>query len=175
MQPEFIFMLTLDDRTVPDACERLADLGGAGIPVVGFKDVGLPFDQLRSLADRIRATGRKVALEVVSLDAERELRSAAAGLELGVDYLLGGTRAERVAPLLAGSGIGYYPFCGRIEGHPSRLCGSLSDIVDSALRLTAMDGVDGVDLLAYRWDGDGAVLAAAVAAASPKPVIAAAA
>jgi threonine dehydratase len=173
MQPEFIFMLTLDDRTVPDACERLAELGGARVPVVGFKDVGLPFDQLRNLADRIRATGRKTALEVVSLDAESELRSAAAALELGVDYLLGGTRAERVAPLLAGSGIGYYPFCGRIEGHPSRLCGSLSDIVDSAVRLTAMDGVDGVDLLAYRWDGDGAVLAAAVAAASPKPVIAA--
>ena len=173
MQPEFIFMLTLDDRTVPDARERLAELGDARVPVVGFKDVGLPFDDLRGLAREIRATGRRTALEVVSLDAASELRSAASALDLGVDYLLGGTRAEQVVPLLAGSGIGYYPFCGRIEGHPSRLCGSLSEIVDSAARLSAIEGVDGLDLLAYRWDGDGAILAAAVAAASPKPVIAA--
>lgn len=174
MRPEFIFMLTHDDRTVPDALARLADLGDAPVPVVGFKDVGLPVAELAELAAAIRSTGRKTALEVVSLDAESELRSAAVSLELGVDYLLGGTRAEQVVALMGDGGTRYYPFCGRVDGHPSVLHGSIEEIADSAAALSAIEGVDGLDLLAYRWDGgDGAELARVVVAASSKPVIAA--
>lgn len=172
MQPDFVFMLTLDDRTVGNAFECVEQLGNADVPVVGFKDIGLPFDDLRRLASAIGKTGRRIALEVVSLDAESEMASARAALEFEVDYLLGGTRAGQVAPLLAESAIQYFPFCGRIEGHPGRLSGTIGEIADSARRITEIDNVDGVDLLAYRWqDGDVVELMRAVVRSSMGPVI----
>ena len=60
---EFIFMLTRDDVTLSDALARYAEVRRSGLRWVGFKDVGLPFDQLRALADEIHADDRKVALE----------------------------------------------------------------------------------------------------------------
>lgn len=58
---------------------------------------------------------------MVSLDRASEIASVRAALSLGVDYLLGGTHVDDVLPLLRGSGIRYYPFPGRIVGHPSVL------------------------------------------------------
>ena len=173
MVPEFIFMLTENDRTVGDAFECLERIGDARVPVVGFKDVGLPFDDLKRLSNAIRMSGRQCALEVVSLDAESELRSARAAVALGVDYLLGGTRAESVVQIIRGTGIRYFPFCGMVVDHPSRLCGTIEEISTSAGRLTEIDGVDGVDLLAYRWHGDVEAMTAAVVSASRGGVIAA--
>ena len=81
---EFIFMLTHNDETVPDAHAVFEQLRDSGLRYVGFKDVGLPVSELRTLASTIRASGREVFLEVVSLDREAELRSAAAALEIFV-------------------------------------------------------------------------------------------
>ena len=173
MAPEFIFMLTDNDRTVVNAFDCIEQIGDARVPVVGFKDVGLPLEDLKRLADAIRASGRRSALEVVSLDAESELRSARAAIEFGVDYLLGGTRAEEVTRVIAGSGLRYFPFCGTVVDHPSRLCGTIDEIAESARRLTQIEHVDGVDLLAYRWSGDVEALTAAVVEAARGGVIAA--
>ncbi len=63
---------------------------------------------------------------------------------------MGGTHAEDGVRILAGSGVKYCPFPGRIEGHPSILLGAAADIAQDAKDLTAMEGVYGVDLLAYR-------------------------
>ena len=112
-------------------------------------------------------------LEVVSLEREAELNSANAAITLEVDYLLGGTHASDVLPLLAGTGIQYFPFPGRIEGHPSNLRGTQSEIVQSAQSLTALEGVHGLDLLAYRWSGDVPTLTKAVVSSVDKSVIAA--
>lgn len=169
--PEFILMLTRADRTVPDAVDRLAEVLAAGVRHVGFKDVGLPLPGLRRLADAAHRGGAVVYLEVVSLDAASEAASARMATELGVDCLLGGTRPEVVLPAIAGTGIRYYPFAGRITGHPSVLEGTVAEIVDSARRLAALDGVHGLDLLAYRSRNDGPALMGAVCAAVPKPVI----
>ena len=122
--PEFIFMLTRADRTVPDAMERLAEGLASGLRHIGFKDLGLPLADLHRLAAAIRNGGGTLYLEVVSLDAVSEAASARTAAELGVDFLLGGTRPDLVLPILRGSGIRYYPFAGRIAGHPSRLEGS---------------------------------------------------
>ena len=43
---------------------------------------------------------------MVSTSEESCLRSARMGLELGVDYLLGGTQVDLILPLLKGSRIG---------------------------------------------------------------------
>jgi hypothetical protein len=110
---------------------------------------------------------------VVSLSEQDELKSARGAVEIGVDYLLGGNRAQQVAPILAGTGIRYFPFCGRTLGHPTQLRGTIEEIVGDAVRLATMPGVAGLDLLAYRFDGDVEHLIGAVTAAVRVPVIAA--
>ncbi len=158
---------------IPCVDRVIAALSAAGVRQIGFKDVGLPFDDLRALAARIREAGGACWLEVVSLDAASEAASIRAGVEIGVDRLLGGARAELAAPLLAGSGIGWFPFPGRVTGHPSVLEGSPAEIAASARALAARPEVAGLDLLAYRGSVPAEALAAEVCAAAAKPVIAA--
>ena len=152
--PEFIFMLTKDDRTVADAPSVYREVRAAPLRYIGFKDIGQPAPVLRDLAAAIREDGRVAVLEVVSVDRESELRSIEAGLSLGVGILMGGTHPEDVLPLLRGSEIAYYPFPGTVVGHPSRLVGSRGAIARSAATLSARPGVAGLDLLAYRRRGD---------------------
>ncbi len=172
--PEFIFMLTRNDQTIADALEQLPAVLAAGVRHIGFKDIGLPWPALQRLADAIHAGGAVSYLEVVSQDEASEAASARAAVALGVKVLMGGTRPEAVLPLLHGSAIRYYPFAGQVVGHPSVLRGTVADIVASARRIAALDGVHGLDLLAYRFEGDGndvPALIRAVCAAVDKPVI----
>lgn len=168
---EFLFMLTKDDATVADCLGVYDEVRGTDLTWVGFKDVGVETSTLRELAQRIRADGRSTVLEIVSVDAAAEVASVAAGVELGVDLLMGGTRADLALPLLRGTAIRYMPFPGTIVGHPSVLEGTLDSISESARDLTAMPGVAGLDLLAYRWEGDVPTLIEHVVAASAGPVV----
>ena len=177
---EFIFMLTRNDATVPDAAAVYDTLRDSGLRYVGFKDIGLPPAQLRALATTMRGDGREVFLEVVSERAEDEIRSVEAAIEIGVDWLLGGTHADealaildRVGPPGTPGRPRYCPFPGRVVGHPSILEGTREEIAESARALTARDGVHGLDLLAYRWAGDVPSLVRAVVGAASGPVIAA--
>jgi hypothetical protein len=167
----FIFMATRADRTVPEARALIDAALALGVANVGFKDVGLPRAALKELAAAIRAGGASAFFEVVSLDRDAELASAAAAADLGVDWLLGGVRAREVAPIASGAGIRYAPFPGRIVGHPSLLEGAIAEIADSARAIVDVDGVAGVDLLAYRWTGDVPALMRAVVGAVDRPVI----
>lgn len=97
---EFIFMLTHDDRTVADAMDVYADIRDTGVRYIGFKDVGLPTARLGELASAMREDGREVFLEVVSERAEDEIRSVEASLEIGVDWLLGGTHPNAALAIL---------------------------------------------------------------------------
>jgi len=168
---DFILMLTENDRTIPDARARLEQALDGGARHIGFKDVGLPLPELKALADTIRAAGGRSYLEVVSLDEESELASARAAVELDVDCLLGGTRAEAVTRLTRQHPLRYYPFPGRITGHPSVLEGPAEEIVASARKLADLEHVHGLDLLAYRCAGDVPGLMAQVCGAVEKPVI----
>jgi hypothetical protein len=170
---EFIFMLTHHDVTVPDALEVYDAIRDLPLRYVGFKDIGLPVEQLTELARRIHDDGREAFLEVVSENAEDELRSVAAAQTIGVDWLLGGTHVDDALTLLDGGGPRYCPFPGRIVGHPSILEGTIEEIAASARSLTERDRVNGLDLLAYRYSGDVEALVAAVVSASREPVIAA--
>ena len=166
----FIFMLTRNDRTVEDALQKLQTALSLGVRHIGFKDIGLPIKQLKSLNKAIKNGGSTAYLEVVSLDRDSEIASAKAAVEIGVDVLLGGTRVDDVLPLIKGTGIQYFPFPGRISGHPSVLEGSIEEIVASAQRMASRDGVHGLDLLAYRSREDVPALMKAVCAAVSKPV-----
>lgn len=170
---EFIFMLTRSDVTVPDCLEVYDSIRTCDLKWVGFKDVGQPVSVLRTLTHRIHADGRRAVLEVVSIDEASELGSVRAGLDIGVDLIMGGTRPSLVVPLVAERAVRYFPFPGEIVGHPSVLRGSIDQIVKSAADFSALSGVDGLDLLAYRFDGDVPDLVRRVVQASSGPVVAA--
>ncbi|WP_053226431.1 1-(5-phosphoribosyl)-5-((5-phosphoribosylamino)methylideneamino)imidazole-4-carboxamide isomerase [Solirubrobacter soli] len=170
---EFVFMLTRDDVTVGNAAEVLASLRESGLRYVGFKDIGPPPETLAEVTRAAHEASMEVMLEVVSTSAEDELRSLHAALDIGVDWVLGGTRADVGVEILGGA-VKYCPFPGTIEGHPSVLKGSIAEIAADAERLTALDGVHGVDLLAYRHPTEDPIaLTRAVAAAASGHVIAA--
>lgn len=170
-EPVFIFMLTRQDETLPDALAVAHQALAAGVRHIGFKDVGAPRAVLQTLATALRAAGATSYLEVVSLDEASEFASARLALELGVDVLMGGVRPKSVAPIVRGAPLRYFPFAGRIEGHPSALLGETADIAASAREIAALPGVDGLDLLAYRSSLDGAALMREVCAAAGKPVV----
>jgi len=171
----FILMLTENDATVADALATYDNLRDSPVRYVGFKDIGLPIAALKQLAQRIRDDGRKVMLEVVATSREAELESIRAALEIGVDYLLGGRHVEDALSLLRGSRIQYFPFAGHTVGHPTVLEGTMDEIVEDARRIASMPGVHGLDLLAYRFAGEGdpAELTKRVVDAIDVPVIAA--
>ncbi len=73
--------------------------------------------------------------------------------------------------MLEGSDIRYMPFPGRVAGIPSVLAGPAEDIVRSAAALAGQEGVHGLDLLAWRYDGDVETLIARVAGVTDKPVV----
>jgi hypothetical protein len=168
---EFIFMLTRGDVTVADAVDQYRAVRDTDLRWIGFKDVGLPFPELKALAGEMRDDGRKVVLEVVSLDEESERRSVEAGLEIGVDLLMGGVHPEAALPLLDGTGVRYFPFPGQVVGHPSVLMGTVDEIAASARSIAHTSGVDGLDLLAYRFTGDVPTLIRRVVAAAGCPVV----
>lgn len=169
----FIFMLTKNDATVANAATVYSRIARCPLRFVGFKDVGLPMEDLIDLARVMKRDGKQVMLEVVSTSRESETRSVEAAARIGVDYLLGGRHADDAVRILKGTNIRYFPFAGNTQGHPTRLTGSVEEIVDHARGLTSMPGVHGLDLLAYRFAGEAPALTRAVVEAVKLPVIAA--
>ena len=100
---DFIFMLTRDDRTVEDCLDLIDLIGPVGLKHVGFKDVGVSPDVLKTLAKAIHASGATSYMEVVSTTPEACLASARVARDLGVDRLLGGTQVDEIMQLLEGS------------------------------------------------------------------------
>ncbi len=147
---------------------------------MGFKDIGAEVGVLTEVCAAAHDYGMQVMLEVVSTSREDELRSVAAACDIGVDWLLGGTHPAEGLGLLAGVPADrrprYCPFPGTVVGHPQRSAlGEIEEIAASGRQMTAMDGVYGLDLLAYRHPtADVGELTRAVCdAAAGRPVIAA--
>ena len=163
-------MLTRDDRTVPDASEIYASLADSGLHNVGCKDVGLPREELAALLGEIRANGHTSYLEIVADSPEATLESARVAADVRPDYLIGGTLIEPVQEIITATDIRFFPYVGRIVGHPCLLRGSIGEIVEDARRINEL-GVDGINLLAYRYDGDVPTLITAVSTAVDLPLI----
>jgi hypothetical protein len=175
---EFVFMLTHHDQTVASPLDVLEQVRDCGLRYVGFKDVGAEVPVLTDVCAAARGYGMQVMLEVVSTSRADELASVAAAQAIGVDWLLGGTHPADALALLASFPPDrrprYCPFPGTVVGHPSVLVGEIGDIAESARQMTAMDGVYGLDLLAYRHPtADVGELTRAVVAAAAGPIIAA--
>ena len=147
-KPELIVMLTHEDETVPDALELFERAKNYPIKYWGFKDVGLPPKEMHEMAEAMKESGKITCLEVVSLSEEKGLRGARLAVDSGFDILMGTIFYPSIGDYLKDKPIRYYPFPGRIHGHPSILEGAIDDIVAHARELESY-GVQGLDLLTF--------------------------
>jgi len=153
MKPELIVMLTHHDETVKNALELFEECKDLPVKHWGFKDVGLPPDQMKALVKRMKQAGKTTFLEVVSLSEAEGLTGAQLSVEAGFDILMGTVYFDSIHSYLKDKPVHYYPFPGNVYGHPSILGGTIEGIVAHARSLEAR-GVQGLDLLGYRFTGD---------------------
>ena len=146
---DFIFMLTRQDQTVLDCLGVFREIRPAGLRHVGFKDVGVDKETLKSLTRAIRDAGAVSYMEVVSTTAQAAVNSARVAAEIGIDRLLGGSNVAEILDAIKGRAIAYYPFPGKPVGHPTKLGGTAEQVAADCRRFRDM-GCAGVDLLAYR-------------------------
>ena len=172
MKPEFILMLTYNDSTVKDALNIFRECKDAPVMHWGFKDVGLAPDEIKTLVEEMKAVGKTTYLEVVSLSEEDGLRGAKIAVESGFDILMGTVFFDSILEYLRDKPIKYYPFPGHIYNHPSILDGTIEDIVAHA-RFLESKGVQGMDLLSYRYVGDAPLLLREVVKATSVPIVSA--
>jgi hypothetical protein len=157
MIPEFILMLTYNDETVTNASTIFKDCKDLPVSHWGFKDVGLPPAKMKELFNEMKKAGKTTYLEVVSLTEEEGLKGAKLAVESGCDVLMGTVFFDSILNYLHDKPIKYYPFPGHITGHPSILEGTIAEIVAHAKFLESK-GVQGLDLLTYRYKGDAPLL-----------------
>jgi hypothetical protein len=172
LKPELIVMLTHHDQTVPDALELFERTKEYPITHWGFKDVGLPPDEMRKVVAAMKDNGKTTYLEVVSLSEEEGLRGARLAVELGFDILMGTVFYPSIGDFLKDKPVHYYPFPGHVHSHPSILDGEIDAIVAHACELEGY-GMHGLDLLTYRYNGEASRLLKQVVEATKIPVVSA--
>ena len=172
LKPELIVMLTHHDQTVQNSLELFQRTKDYPIKHWGFKDVGLPPEEMQKIVNAMKDAGKITFLEVVSLSEEEGLRGAQLAVELGFDVLMGTVFFPSIAEYLKDKPIQYYPFPGKVHSHPSILDGSIDEIVAHARQLEAY-GAHGLDLLTYRFNGEASHLLKLVVDATNIPIVSA--
>lgn len=162
MTPELIVMLTNNDVTVPNAAEVFESCKDLPNRKWGFKDVGLPKEEMTALAKAMKEAGKETFIEVVTYTEAGCLEGAKMAVECGFDYLTGTIPFPSVFAFAKEYGLKYFPFCGKVGGSPVTLTGTMEEIVASA-KSCIDQGASGVDLTSYRYtDGDPVELTKAV-------------
>ena len=172
MKPAFILMLTYNDQTVKNALAVFRENRDTPVTHWGFKDVGLPVFEMKQLVQEMKNAGKTTYLEVVSLSEQEGLAGARLAVEAGFDILMGTVFFDSILDYLKDKPIKYYPFPGHVYSHPSILDGTVEEIVNHA-RFLESRGVQGMDLLSYRYVGDAPALLKAVVAATHVPIVSA--
>jgi len=168
-RPELIVMLTHNDRTVENAPEIFEQCRDSRAKFWGIKEEGIPSAQMKALCRRMKECGKTTVLEVVAYTERECLCGAKMAFECGVDILMGTVFFDSVSEFCRGNRMKYMPFVGKIMGRPSILDGT----VDGMLREAAAcleKGVNGIDLLGYRYTGDASALIRDFTARANMPV-----
>jgi hypothetical protein len=172
MKPEFILMLTYNDETVKDALKLFNECKNTPVKHWGFKDVGLPREEMVELVSEMKKAGKTTYLEVISLSEDEGLRGAKLAVEAGFDILMGTVFFDSINKYLKDKPTQYYPFPGHVFSHPSILDGSIEDIVAHG-RMMESKGVEGMDLLTYRYVGNAPLLLQELVKATHVPIVSA--
>ncbi len=158
-KPNLIVMLTHNDVTVKDAYdifESCKDIDS--VQHWGFKNVGLPKDEMKRIVQAMKKAGKTTYLEVVTYDEASCLEAAKTCIDCEFDTLMGTVYYESVHKYLNEHNMTYSPFVGKVSGSPSILEGTNEEIIQNAKDLIAK-GITAFDILAYRHVTDGEKLA----------------
>lgn len=167
--PHLIVMLTWHDHTVPDAAALFEQARNSTATYWGFKEKNLPLPQMQALFARMRACGKKTALEVVAYTPEEGLAGARMAADCGCDLLMGTVYSDAVNEFCRAHQIRYMPFVGTVTGRPSVLEGGIDAMIAQA-KACVQRGAYGIDLLGYRYTGDKARLIRRLVAEVDAPV-----
>lgn len=151
--PELIVMLTLNDRTVRNAPEIFEQCKNSKAKYFGFKEEGIPLSKMIRLYNSIKACGKSTVLEVVAYTEYEGLAGAKIAAECGCDILMGTMYHDSIRDFCKLKGIRYMPFVGKVIERPSVLEGSIDGMIAEAKECLTK-GVDGFDLLGYRYTKD---------------------
>jgi hypothetical protein len=157
-RPALIVMLTYNDVTVKNAYDVFEACKDLPVPDWGFKNVGLPKDEMKRVVKAMKAAGKTTYLEVVTYDEASCLDGAKTAVDCGFDILMGTLYYPSVHAYLKAHGVLYSPFVGKVSGSPSILEGTNEEIIADARGMMAK-GITAFDILAYRHVIDGEKLA----------------
>lgn len=167
--PELIVMLTHNDRTVANAPEIFEACKDSKAKLWGFKEEGLPLEDMKKLYAYMKECGKTTFLEIVAYTEEECMAGAKMAVECGVDILMGTLYFDSINDYCKANNLKYMPFVGKISGRPSVLEGTPEEMIAEANDLLKK-GVHGFDLLGYRYTGDAAALNKAFVAGVDAPV-----
>ncbi|MBE6812304.1 MAG: hypothetical protein E7523_05430 [Ruminococcaceae bacterium] len=168
-EPELTVMLTYDDRTVRDAAQVFEQCKDTKATYWGFKEEGLPVEQMKALFAHMKECGKKTVLEVVAYTEQECMAGARLAADCGCDILMGTVFFDSVNAFCHEHDIRYMPFVGHVHERPSVLDGDIDEILKEA-KLCIEKGAYGVDLLVYRYTGDRKQLLRAFAEQIDAPV-----
>lgn len=151
--PQLVVMLTYNDYTVNNAEFVFEECRDTQARYWGMKEKPISLERMKALYTRMKECGKITVLEVVAYDENDALDGVGIAIECGCDILMGTKFYESVADICKMHGIKYMPFIGDIEGRPSVLRGTETDIIRQAVHAIKA-GAFGVDLLGYRYEGN---------------------
>ena len=167
-------MLTHHDDTIPDAIEVFDKIKDTGIKFVGFKNTGLPKDKMKILVEKMKETKKTIFMEVVTYEEKEQYEAVDLATELGVDYLIGcmPQYALKVKKYIEKkkSKIKFFPYIGTVVGHPCILTGEVNQIVQNGKEFEKA-GIEGINLLLYRYTGDTNLLLNKIVSSLNIPII----
>lgn len=151
--PQLIVMLTYNDLTVENAREIFEECKDSKAKYWGFKEEGLPLEQMKSLFSYMKSNGKKVGLEVVAYTEQECLNGAKMALQCECDFLMGTIFFDSINEFCKEHNMKYMPFVGKVSERPSILEGTAEEMIEEAKSYIAK-GAYGIDLLGYRYTGD---------------------
>lgn len=152
-KPELIVMLTHNDITVSNAYEVFEQCRNTKAAYWGFKEEGLPLEQMKKLYSYMKSCGKTTVLEVVAYTEEECLKGAEMAVECNCDILMGTVFSDSVNDFCKENHLKYMPFVGKITQRPSVLDGGIAQMVVEGKEYLKK-GIYGIDLLGYRYVGD---------------------
>lgn len=151
--PKLIVMLTHNDLTVKNAYEVFDECKNSKAEFWGFKEEGIPLDEMKKLYAYMKECGKTTILEVVAYTEEECLKGANIAIACGCDILMGTMYFDSINQLCQEHNLKYMPFVGKITGRPSILEGTIEEMIEEA-NSYLKKGVYGFDLLGYRYTKD---------------------
>lgn len=150
--PELVVMLTHNDVTVKNSKEIFLEAKDAPCGYWGFKEVGLPPEEMKDLVRCMKDAGKTTFMEIVAKTEEDCSKAVKLGIESGFDAILGTVYYDSILEMVKEHHITYFPFIG--ERYTESIRGTIEELKEEAACLAEKDGVTGINVAAYRYDGN---------------------